>query len=204
MWGATGQFKVIAPMINRSEIFLFDRDVEVQAPFSDISIEHSIDALDRWIAQNSGAEFVLAMGGFRGKERVELAQSLEARGLINSKPLIHPRAWVSDTANIGNGTQILGMAAISEFVTIGKNCIINTSAIVDHDCILGDGVHIMPGATLAGCVEVGDFASIGSGAVVLPRVRIGQSAIVGAGAVVTKDIPPGDTVVGVPARPVGR
>ena len=147
---------------------------------------------------------MIAIGGFRGKERVELAHSLESRGLINSQPLIHPRSWVADTVRIGNGTQILGMSAVSEFVTLGQNCIINTCGVVDHDCILGDGVHVMPGATLAGCVEVEDFASIGSGAVVLPRVRIGRSAIVGAGAVVTRDVLPGQTVIGVPARLIAR
>ena len=43
-------------------------------------------------------------------------------------------------------------------------------------------------------------ASIGSGAVILPGVTIGERAAVGAGAVVTRDVPPGATVFGVPAR----
>jgi acetyltransferase-like isoleucine patch superfamily enzyme len=45
-------------------------------------------------------------------------------------------------------------------------------------------------------------ASIGSGAVILPGVKIGENAIVGAGAVVTKDVPPGQKVIGNPARPL--
>jgi UDP-2-acetamido-3-amino-2,3-dideoxy-glucuronate N-acetyltransferase len=44
-------------------------------------------------------------------------------------------------------------------------------------------------------------ASVGSGAVILGGVRIGAGAIVGAGAVVTRDVLPGQTVVGSPARP---
>ena len=48
-----------------------------------------------------------------------------------------------------------------------------------------------------------DDASIGGGAVILPGVRIGKGAIVGMGAVVTKDVPPGETWVGVPARRMG-
>jgi sugar O-acyltransferase (sialic acid O-acetyltransferase NeuD family) len=201
VWGATGQCKVIFPLIQTDKILLFDRDERVSSPFPHVTVEHSEEALERWITSNQGAEFVLAMGGFRGWERCELARQLESQGLVPTKPLIHPRAWVADTARVGPGSQILGMAAVSESVSIGSHCIINTSAVVDHDCSIGDGVHIMPGATLAGCVVVEDFASIGSGAVVLPRIRIGRCAIVGAGAVVTRDVAPNETVIGVPARP---
>jgi sugar O-acyltransferase (sialic acid O-acetyltransferase NeuD family) len=201
VWGATGQCKVIFPLIETTEVVLFDRDERVTSPFPHIAVEHSPEALESWIAANRGAEFVIAMGGFRGQERCDLAHYLESKGLLPTKPLIHPRAWVAETASVGAGSQILGMASVSESVSIGSHCIINTSAVVDHDCSIGDGVHIMPGATLAGCVVVEEFASIGSGAVVLPRVRIGRSAIVGAGAVVTRDVAPNETVIGVPARP---
>jgi acetyltransferase-like isoleucine patch superfamily enzyme len=44
-------------------------------------------------------------------------------------------------------------------------------------------------------------ASLGSGAIVLGGVRVGAGALVGAGAVVTRDVPPGEVVVGNPARP---
>ncbi len=83
---------------------------------------------------------------------------------------------------------------------LGRACIINTGASVDHECRLGDGVHIGPGATLAGCVEVDDYATVYSGAVVLPRIRIGKSAIVGAGAVIRGDVPECTVVVGNPAE----
>ena len=85
---------------------------------------------------------------------------------------------------------------------MGPQCIVNINATVDHEGCLGKGVHIMPGATLAGCVTVGDFADIGSNATILPRLTIGEGATVGAGAVVTKDVAPGATVVGAPARPL--
>jgi UDP-2-acetamido-3-amino-2,3-dideoxy-glucuronate N-acetyltransferase len=51
-------------------------------------------------------------------------------------------------------------------------------------------------------VELG--ATLGSGAIVAGGVRIGREALVGAGAVVTRDVQPGEVVVGNPARPVRR
>ena len=49
-----------------------------------------------------------------------------------------------------------------------------------------------------------DDARIGPGACLLPGVVIGRAATVAAGAVVTKDVEPGATVVGVPAREAQR
>ncbi len=51
-------------------------------------------------------------------------------------------------------------------------------------------------------VVIGEDVWIGGGALILPGVTIGDGAIVGAGAVVTRDVAPGATVVGNPARPV--
>jgi maltose O-acetyltransferase len=52
-------------------------------------------------------------------------------------------------------------------------------------------------------IRIGRNVWIGGGAIVLPGVTIGDDAIVGAGAVVTRDVAPGATVAGNPARPVG-
>ncbi|MHB8104695.1 MAG: DapH/DapD/GlmU-related protein, partial [Dehalococcoidales bacterium] len=59
--------------------------------------------------------------------------------------------------------------------------------------------YMVYGAKLAG-PTVKEGARIGANATILPGVVIGEKAIVGSGAVVTKDVPPGVTVIGNPAR----
>jgi acetyltransferase-like isoleucine patch superfamily enzyme len=83
---------------------------------------------------------------------------------------------------------------------IGKYCILNSNSCVDHESNIGEGVHIMGSAYVAGRVIVGDYATIGANATILPDIKIGKSAIIGAGAVVTKNVKQNEVVVGNPAR----
>ena len=75
--------------------------------------------------------------------------------------------------------------------TVGKHCILNTGASVDHECCIEDFVHISPQATLCGNVHIGEGAWIGASAVVIPGVKIGKWSIIGAGSVVVEDVPDG-------------
>lgn len=78
--------------------------------------------------------------------------------------------------------------------------IINTGATVDHDCVVGDFVHLAPGTHLAGGVLVDDGSFLGIGAVAVPGVEIAAGVTLGAGAAVTKSILEPGTWAGVPAR----
>lgn len=206
IWGGTGQAKVVRPILEslgHQVIAVFDNNVRLASPFSDIPLVGGLSAFTEFRKEFPGEMgFVVAVGGTAGVDRVELSRTLQDAGL---EPIsaIHHRAFVADTARVGAGAQIMAMATVSEFAEIGDCCIINTNSSVDHDCSVGRGVHIMPGATLAGSVTVGEFASIGTNATILPRIRIGARAIVGAGAVVTRDVADDVTVVGTPARALG-
>jgi acetyltransferase-like isoleucine patch superfamily enzyme len=87
--------------------------------------------------------------------------------------------------------------------TTGAACIINTHATLEHDCRLGDNVHLAPGATVSGGVVIGSHSFVGAGAVVIQGVRIADGCLIGAGTVVTADIVVPGTYAGVPARRIG-
>ncbi|MCP4397508.1 MAG: acetyltransferase [bacterium] len=206
LWGGTGQAKVIRPIIEHygSEVVaVFDDTIGLQSPFPDIEIYQGYEGFVSWITHQNSKElgFCIAIGNPHGDARLRLHSMLVKEGLTPTI-LIHPTAWIARNMRIGVGGQILAGAIITEETQIGKECIINTKASVDHECILEDGVEIAPGATLCGCVHVKRNAWICAGATVLPRITIGEWAIVGAGAVVTEDVPARVTVVGVPARPL--
>lgn len=97
--------------------------------------------------------------------------------------IIHPAAVIARDVivNIQEGTFIAAGAVINPGTHIGRNVIINTSASVDHDCAIGDFVHIAPGVTLSGAVTIGDESHIGTGANIIQNIRVGKKALVGAG-----------------------
>lgn len=80
--------------------------------------------------------------------------------------IIHPRAYVSPSAILGNGVCVLANAAVEAFAQIKAGSIINVGAIADHNCVINQCVHVAPGAVVkAGC-EVEPLAKIESGEVV--------------------------------------
>lgn len=203
-WGATGQAKVLRECLGDTARLtaLFDNDTHVAPPFVDVPLIRGRAGFEAWLQGRAGAlemYFLVAIGGDKGQARLEIQEYLESQGL---KPLtaIHRTAFVAHNVKLGEGSQILAQSAVCVDAQIGRACIVNTGASVDHDCIVDDGVHIAPGARMAGCVKVARFAMIGTGAVVLPRLTIGEGAVVGAGAVVTRDVQPYTMVAGNPAR----
>lgn len=114
--------------------------------------------------------------------------------------LVHPAATVSPSALLGPGATICAGAVVNAAATAGEDVLVNSAALVEHDCVLGDHVHVASGARLAGGVRVGDLVHVGLGASVNQGVSIGAGSVVGSGAVVIEDVPAGVVVAGVPAR----
>lgn len=132
------------------------------------------------------------------RTRIAVARKLVTAGfrLINAvsrRAVISPRAW------LGSGVAVMPGAVINVLSRVNDGAIVNTGAIVDHDCSIGACSHVAPGAALAGCVSVGEGAFLGIGSRVIPGIAIGAWTTVGAGAVVIRTLPIGVTAVGVPA-----
>jgi UDP-2-acetamido-3-amino-2,3-dideoxy-glucuronate N-acetyltransferase len=120
--------------------------------------------------------------------------------------------------SIGDGTRVGPFVEIQRGASVGARCKIQSHAFICEGVEIGDEVFVGHGVVFVNDkrpdattgpgewellrTSIADGASIGSGAVVLGGVAIGAKALVGAGAVVTRDVAPGETVVGSPARPL--
>jgi UDP-perosamine 4-acetyltransferase len=109
--------------------------------------------------------------------------------------VIHPAATLARDVERAEGVQVMAGAVVQSGASLGRNTLVNTRASLDHECRIGDHVHVAPGATLSGGVAVGEGSHVGTGAVVIQGVRIGRHCVIGAGAVVLKDVPDGATLV---------
>lgn len=118
--------------------------------------------------------------------------------------LVHPSAQIGTGVKIGRGAVIFAGSVVQARAKVGDHVIVNTSATVDHDCIIDDFAHIAPGCNLSGNVRIGEGSLMGVGSCSVPNMEIGEWSIVGAGGVVVSNIPPGSTAVGVPAKVVKR
>ena len=131
------------------------------------------------------------------QQKVELLK----QNSFNLITLIHPTAVISQYATIAQGSVVFAGAIINAFANIGVGCIINTSAIIEHDCAIGDFTHICPNTALAGGVIVGSKSWVGIGSQIKQLIVIGDNCMIGAGSTVVKNLPNNVTAFGSPAVP---
>ncbi|MCU0379384.1 MAG: NeuD/PglB/VioB family sugar acetyltransferase [Bacteroidales bacterium] len=89
-----------------------------------------------------------------------------------------PYAYISKRAELGDGTIVMHNAQINTHVLIGRNCIINSRALIEHDVRVGDNTHISTGVIINGASEIGSRCFIGSGAVVSNDIIINDNAFI--------------------------
>ena len=158
-----------------------------------------------------------------------MSTHIDSRCTIGSDTVIYPYTVLSGEVKVGSncrvgpfthlrdGTVLDDEVEVGAFVEV-KNSHLKKGTIVRHlaylgDADLGEGVNFGATAITANfdgqnkhATYIGDRTKIGAGAILVAPVSIGNDAVVGANAVVTKnqDVADGETVVGVPARPIDK
>ncbi len=206
IYGASGFGREVLPLVRKT---LSDKGLESRIVFVDdgghaeTANGYAIYTYSQFIEQaEKDKSIVIAIAD--GKIRKALAEKCLADGL-KMLPVRADNVVTLDEAEVGEGEILCHFTQLTSNIQIGKFFHANIYSYVAHDCVIGDYVTFAPGVRCNGNVHIQDLAYIGTGAIIKqgtperPLV-IGRGAVVGMGAVVTKDVPPGVTVVGNPAR----
>lgn len=187
LYGASGHAKVIVDIVEAmggKVIGLIDDN-------NDVCELHGKPVIHTFANQSP---LIISIGN--NSVRKMLAERLQTHYVT----AIHPSATISRYASVDVGSVIMQKAIVQSDARIGRHCIINTGASIDHECMIDDYVHISPNATLCGNVRVGEGVWIGANATIIQGVKLGKWCMIGAGAVVIKDVPARAVVAGVPAK----
>ena len=156
--------------------------------------------LPELIRKHPQCKAVIGIGKIDGSGlRISLQKEFERLG-FDFPSIVSPRAVVNEEVTLGGGTAVFDGVVITSGTETGRACILNTNCTIEHDCRIGDDVHVAPGATLSGGVLIGSNCLIGTGANVIQSVSICGNSLIGAGATVVKDITVPGTYVGNPAK----
>ena len=149
----------------------------------------------------SSYSFGIAIGDNATRERIH-NDLVSHYGELHFPPLIHASATISMFSNIDEGTVVMPNAVIGPNSAIGRFCIINTQASIDHDSEMMDFASLAPAATTGGTVLIGSRSAVSIGATIKHGVKIGSDSVVGANSYLNRDLVNNKIAYGTPAKPI--
>ena len=181
--GYGGHAKSVADCIERKKEYKIIGYTEPKEVVSGYTYLGTDDVLQEYF--DKGVRNVAICQGYLGKGNIRERIYEMVKKIGFSLPVIvDPSSIISETAVIGEGTFIGKGSIVNAEAHIGRMCIINTKALIEHECRIGDFVHVAVGAVICGQVEVENRAFIGANATVIQCRKIGQDVTVPAGEVV--------------------
>ncbi len=145
-------------------------------------------------------EAIISVGSIGNTNARRKIYDLICKNGISLTSIIDPSAIIAEDVEIGEGTFIGKGVIINSGSRIEKCSIINTNAVVEHDCFVGEFSHISSGSILCGHVTIGSDSHVGAGSVLRQQITIGNRVLLGIGSVVTKDISSDMQAYGNPCR----
>lgn len=154
-----------------------------------------------WAAGPQPLNVAVALGQAPLKRQV-VANLRAMGGHLRFPPVIHPFTSIGPGVQLADGVVVQAGAVLLCDLCVGEFTIIGAASALGHDTRVGAYNFLSPGLRLAGFSSVGDDCITGLNTCLLGHMTLGSGSISGAGTVITRDVPPGDKVVGVPARSI--
>ena len=189
--GGGGHCKSCIDVIEMEGRFTIAGIVDVTEKKQHTVLGHSVIGSDADLAEliKTFPNVMITLGQIKSPDRrIELFNKLVQMNACF--PVIKsPLAYVSKHAQVAEGTIVMHHSLINAGARIGRNCIINSKALIEHDAVIEDHCHISTGAVVNGGVKIGSGSFFGSKSVCKEYIEIGENAVIGCGAIVVKNIP---------------
>ena len=153
-----------------------------------------------WLGKNTKVKSAHCCVG-KTDARKRICKRLSSLG-YDFPNIVSPSAVVSKHAKLGKGNLVCANVHIHPDVVIGNFNMFNVGTHVAHDVKIGGYCNVNSHVNLVEKCRVGNGAYLGAGCTVIKGAKIGNGSTVGANALVNRDIPDGETWVGVPAKPM--
>lgn len=148
---------------------------------------------DTDIVLDGSSEIYYAIGVLDLELKLRLEQMSNSRG-YRPWTLIHPTAYIADSATIGQGCFIAPHVAIAIDAVIGDHSIVHFHSSIGHGARLGRHCAVLPGARVSGRAQLGDGVLVGSNAFVYQGTQVGEGAKIDALTYVKDELPAGAVV----------
>ena len=154
------------------------------------------------VARRGSAKLAVCAG--KGISRRGLVNRLGEFGVTDADyaTLVAPGVRIPADSAVGVGSILLPGVVLTSNVFIGRHVVAMPNVTLTHDDDVADFVTLCAGVSLGGTVTVGEAAYLGMNSSVRQNTAVGADSVLGMGAALLKDLPRGETWVGVPARPL--
>lgn len=119
--------------------------------------------------------FAVAIGYSNLPMRWKACDKVRAAG-YGTPTLVHPRAYVADTARLGNGCLVMAGAIVDVRAKLGDHVVIWPGTCVNHDVTVGANTFISPGSTICGFANVGANSFVGAATVIADHCHVPESS----------------------------
>ena len=142
-------------------------------------------------------QYALAIAAPLIKEKI--VPLLKERG-ARFATIIDSTVAIGERTTVGEGVVMFGEVGISVDVTIGDYVFFNARDTVGHDAVIGDYCTLAPNVCISGKTRMGKCVNVGVLASTYPGITVGDYAMIGMNSCAIRNVKPGTTVIGVPAK----
>ena len=203
--GSSGQAKVIIDLVEKEGRYKIVGLIDAARSIGDSTLGYSV--LGREIDLPAliveyGLKGILIAIGDNSVRAIVAATILELCPNLPFVTAVHPSASIGKQTTLGPGTVVMAAAVVNPCCQVGRFCIVNTKASLDHDSVMEDFSSLAPGVTTGANCRIGTYSAVSIGAVLRHGITIGEHSVIGGGSYVTKDVEPFSIAFGTPARKI--